>query len=234
VSTASEHAPAGEPSPRSRRSPRSKRSLRTRERILAAATEVFARRGFHGARVADIADHAGIAYGLVYHYFDNKDDILGAIFSERWSQYVSYIDEVGRMQLTFREKMRRLVHFWIEIYRREPDLMTIMINEISRSYEFLESHDIATVLVAFDAIESIIRQARESGEVHAGIDPQLATYVVLGAAEMVLTGYVIGTLRRGDAEAFTRDEELLLALLVDGLAASGADQTATSLHQRDT
>jgi len=204
--------------PRSRRSPRSKRSLRTRERILAAATEVFARYGFHGARVADIADQAGIAYGLVYHYFDNKDDILGAIFSERWSQYVSYIDEVGRMPLPFRDRMQRLVHFWVEIYRREPDLMTVMINEISRSYEFLESHDISTVLVAFDAIESIIRDARAKGEVASDIDPQLATYVVLGAAEMVLTGYVIGTLKRGDADAFAHDEQQLLALLLHGLA----------------
>jgi TetR/AcrR family transcriptional regulator, fatty acid metabolism regulator protein len=204
--------------PRSRRSPRSKRSLRTRERILVAATEVFARHGFHGARVADIADQAGLAYGLVYHYFDNKDDILGAIFSERWSQYVKYIDEVGRTQLTFREKMRRLVHFWIEIYRREPDLMTIMINEISRSYEFLESHDIGTVLVAFDAIESIIDLARSNGEVAGYIDPQLATYVVLGAAEMVLTGYVIRTLRRTGPEAFAHDEEQLLGLLLDGLS----------------
>jgi TetR/AcrR family transcriptional regulator, fatty acid metabolism regulator protein len=204
--------------PRSRRSPRSKRSVRTRERILEAATEVFARYGFHGARVADIADQAGIAYGLVYHYFDNKDDILGAIFSERWTQYVTYIDEVARTSLSFREKMRRLVHFWIEIYRREPSLMTIMINEISRSYEFLESHDIGTVLVAFDAIESIISEARSNGEVSGYIDPQLATYVVLGAAEMVLTGYVIGSLKRGDAEAFAHDEEQLLGLLLDGLS----------------
>lgn len=226
---------AADQEPRSRRSPRSKRSLRTRERILEAATEVFARYGFHGARVADIADQAGIAYGLVYHYFDNKDDILGAIFSERWSQYVSYIDEVGRMPLSFREKMRRLVHFWIEIYRREPDLMTIMINEISRSYEFLESHDIGAVLVAFDAIESIIRAARESGEVPEATDPQLATYFVLGAAEMVLTGYVMGTLRREAPDAFARDEQQLLGLLVDGLASGAAlAQVTTSRHQRDT
>src|SRR4029077_18489916 len=106
-------ATAGDPQPR--RVARSKRSAETRERILAAATEVFARSGFHGARVADIAEHAGIAYGLVYHYFRNKDDILAAIFSERWAQYVEYLHEVGRMPLPFPERMRRLVHFWIEM-----------------------------------------------------------------------------------------------------------------------
>jgi TetR/AcrR family fatty acid metabolism transcriptional regulator len=204
-------------------SARSKRSARTRERILAAATEVFARSGFHGARVADIAEHAGIAYGLVYHYFQNKDDILAAIFSERWAQYVSYLNEVRRMPLSFRERMGRLVHFWVEVYRREPDLMTIMINEISRSYEFLESHDIGTVLVAFDAIEAMIREARDNGEVHRDIDPQLAAYVVFGAAEMVLTGYVIGTLRRQNAEAFARDEDQMLELLLRGLLSGNGE-----------
>jgi TetR/AcrR family fatty acid metabolism transcriptional regulator len=203
-----------------RRTTRSKRSAHTRERILESATEVFARSGFHGARVADIAEHAGIAYGLVYHYFHNKDDILGAIFSERWSQYVSYLHEVGQLPLSFRERMGRLVHFWVEVYRREPDLMTIMINEISRSYEFLESHDIGTVMVAFDAIEAMIREARDKGEVHQNIDPQLAAYVIFGAAEMVLTGYVIGTLQRRDAAAFAGDEAQMLSLLLEGLAGS--------------
>ena len=42
------------------------------------------------------------------------------------------------MDIGFREQMRRLVHFWVEVYRREPDLMTVMINEVTRSYEFLE------------------------------------------------------------------------------------------------
>ena len=114
------------------------RSAQTRERIIAAATEVFARSGFHGAKVADIAEQAGIAYGLVYHYFHNKEDILAAIFTERWAQYVTYLHEVGDMEIGFREQMRRLVHFWVEVYRREPDLMTVMINEVTRSYEFLE------------------------------------------------------------------------------------------------
>jgi hypothetical protein len=99
-------------------------------------------------------------------------------------------------------------------------MMTIMINEVSRSYEFLESHDIGTVLVAFDAIEAMIREARDAGEVPEDLDPQLAAYVVFGAAEMVLTGYVIGTLRRDDAAAFKRDEAQMLALLLDGLSGS--------------
>jgi TetR/AcrR family fatty acid metabolism transcriptional regulator len=190
---------AGEAAQGARNAPRTTRSAQTRERIIAAATEVFARSGFHGARVADIAEQAGIAYGLVYHYFHNKEDILAAIFTERWAQYVTYLRDVGDMDVDFREQMRKLVHFWVEVYRREPDLMTVM--------------------MAFEAIEQIIRKARDRGEVRAGVDPQLASYVVFGAAEMVLTGYVMGTLRRDDAGAYAGDEAQMLEMLLDGVAA---------------
>jgi TetR/AcrR family transcriptional regulator, fatty acid metabolism regulator protein len=196
-----------------------RRSARTRERIIEAATEVFARRGVHGTRVADIAERAGIAYGLVYHHFRNKEEILSAIFAERWAQYVAYLEELARTPAPFRERMRRLIHFWVETYRHDNDLMTVMINEITRSYEFLESHDITAVLVAFDPIERIIVEGRANGEVRADLDARLATYVVLGVAEMVLTGYVIGTLPREDAQAYAHDEEQLLSLLIEGMRA---------------
>jgi TetR/AcrR family fatty acid metabolism transcriptional regulator len=199
-----------------------RRSARTRERIIEAATEVFARRGVHGTRVADIAERAGIAYGLVYHHFRNKEEILSAIFAERWAQYVAYLEELAHTPAPFRERMRRLIHFWVEAYRQDNDLMTVMINEITRSYEFLESHDITAVLVAFDPIERIIAEGRDNGEVRADLDARLATYVVFGVAEMVLTGYVMGTLPRTDAQAYSRDEEQLLSLLIDGMSAPPA------------
>jgi TetR/AcrR family transcriptional regulator, fatty acid metabolism regulator protein len=198
---------------------RSRRSARTRERILAAATEVFARRGFHGARVADIAEQAGIAYGLVYHHFRNKDDILAAIFSERWGEYVRYVEDMAGSAESFREQVTHLVHFWVETWRQEPHLMTVMINEISRSYEFIESHDPGRVLVAFDAVERLISAAQQRGEVRAELDARLMTYAVLGVAEMVLTGYVMNSLRRDSAGEYRRDEEQLVALLLDGMGA---------------
>ena len=196
---------------------RTRRSARTRERILQAATEVFARRGFHGARVADIAEVAGIAYGLVYHHFRKKDEILAAIFSERWSLYVRYVDEIATAPQTFREQIGHLVHFWVETWRQDPHLMTVMINEISRSYEFIEAHDVGTVLVAFDAVERLIVKAQQRGEVREDLDAKLVTYAILGMAEMILTGYVIGTLRRDSREAYARDETQLIALMTEGM-----------------
>ncbi|HEY2706023.1 MAG TPA: TetR/AcrR family transcriptional regulator [Candidatus Dormibacteraeota bacterium] len=193
------------------------RSVRTRERIVAAATEVFARRGLHGARVADIAEAAGIAYGLVYHHFRNKEEILAAIFQERWGRHLGYLEEVAASPAPVRERLARLVHFWVETYRSDPHLMTVMINEISRSYEFIESHDVGTVIEAFVIVERMLDRAQELGELRADLDCRLASYLVLGAAEMVLTGYVLGTLRRTTREEFAADERQLVAMLLDGI-----------------
>ncbi len=52
--------------------------------ILDAAVRVFARRGYHGSRVGDIAEEAGVAHGLLYHYFASKEAVLQAIFRENW------------------------------------------------------------------------------------------------------------------------------------------------------
>ncbi len=67
-----------------------------RRQILDAAVRVFARQGFHSTRVSDIADEAGVAYGLVYHYFKSKDEVLNELFSERWSLLLAAIDEADR------------------------------------------------------------------------------------------------------------------------------------------
>jgi TetR/AcrR family transcriptional regulator, fatty acid metabolism regulator protein len=202
------------------RPPRARRSARTRERIVAAATEVFARRGLHGARVADIAEAAGIAYGLVYHHFRNKEEILAAIFQERWSMHLRYLAEVADSPSPFRERIARLVHLWVETYRNDPHFMTVLINEISRSYEFIDSHDVGTVLEAFEIVERMVLQAQRVGEVRADLDPRLAAYLILGAAEMVLTGYVVGTLVRGSREDYAADERRLAGMILDGVCAS--------------
>ena len=65
-----------------------------RRLILDAAVRVFARQGFHTCRVSDIADEAGVAYGLVYHYFQSKDEVLDTLFLERWELMLAAIDEI--------------------------------------------------------------------------------------------------------------------------------------------
>ena len=62
--------------------------------ILDAAVRVFARKGFHASRVGDIAEEAGVAHGLLYHYFSSKDEVLETIFREHWTALLERIHAV--------------------------------------------------------------------------------------------------------------------------------------------
>src|SRR5881227_4303629 len=98
-----------------------------RRLILDAAIHVFARKGFHSCRVSDVADEAGVAYGLVYHYFSSKEEILNTLFTERWQLMLDAIVEIdGRGELSARDKLGQVAGFIIDSYRHEPDLMKVI------------------------------------------------------------------------------------------------------------
>ena len=62
--------------------------------ILDAAVRVFAAKGYHTCRVGDIAEEAGIAHGLLYHYFASKDEVLQTVFRENWSELLQRFEQV--------------------------------------------------------------------------------------------------------------------------------------------
>jgi len=101
--------------------------------ILDAAVRVFARQGFHTCRVSDIADEAGVAYGLVYHYFSSKDEILDTLFLERWNVMLGAIAEADRTLRSPREKLRAIAGFIVDSYRYEPELMKVIVVEVTRA-----------------------------------------------------------------------------------------------------
>ena len=104
-----------------------------RRQILDAAIRVFARQGFHACRVSDIAREAGVAYGLVYHYFNSKDQVLNELFVERWSLLLAAIEEVDSRPIPPREKLDAVAGFIIDSYRHDPELMKVIIVEVTRA-----------------------------------------------------------------------------------------------------
>ena len=102
-----------------------------RRQILDAAIRVFARQGFHATRVSDIADEAGVAYGLVYHYFKSKDQVLNELFVERWSLLLAAIEETDRGDGPPREKLAAVASFIVDSYVHDPELMKVIIVEVN-------------------------------------------------------------------------------------------------------
>jgi TetR/AcrR family transcriptional regulator, fatty acid metabolism regulator protein len=158
--------------------------------ILEAAVRVFARQGFHTCRVADIADEAGVAYGLVYHYFTSKEQILDTLFLERWALMLAAIADADRRQPSAREKLYAIAGFIIDSYRYDPDLMKVIIVEVTRAANTFGRTHLAEIREAYGQIARIVERAQADGTFRAEIDPPFAALAFYGLIEQVLTGWI--------------------------------------------
>ncbi|CAB4917566.1 unannotated protein [freshwater metagenome] len=165
-----------------------------RRLILEAAVRVFAREGFNGARVSDVADEAGIAYGLVYHYFRSKDEILDTIFLERWNVMLEAITGVREQPLTAREQLEAVASFIVESYRRDPDVMKVIVVEVTRAANSFGRAHLAQIREAYDGIAAIVAAGQASGELRDTVTPAFAAMAFYGAIEQVLTGWIFDVL----------------------------------------
>ena len=168
-----------------------------RRLILDAAIRVFAQQGFHTCRVSDIADEAGVAYGLVYHYFRSKDEILDTLFLERWDVLLAAIREVDQGELPARAKLHAIASFIVDSYHHDPDLMKVIIVEVTRAANSFGRRHLGKIGEAYALIADIVEQAQRSGEFKDEVTPQFAAMAFYGAIEQVLTGWIFELLPSG-------------------------------------
>ena len=190
--------------------------LDKRRLILDAAIRVLARQGYHGTRVSDIADEAGVAYGLVYHYFKSKDEVLNELFVERWSLLLAAIEEADREQPTPREKLAAVAGFIIDSYRYDPELMKVIIVEVTRAANSFGRTHLPEINRAYEMIAKIVEDAKASGEFRADVDAQFASMWFYGAIEQLLSGWVFELIPTGD-EDYERAKRLVVETICGGL-----------------
>ncbi len=195
---------------------RAKASQDKRRLILDAAVRVFARQGFHACRVSDIADEAGVAYGLVYHYFDSKDEVLDVLFLERWSVMLDLIREVDAQEIPVREKLGAIASFIVDSYRHDPDLMKVIIVEVTRAANSFGNTHIAMIREAYDLIGGMIAKAQAQGVFKTQIESRFAAMAFYGAIEQLLTGWIFDLLP-SDEEYFERAKWLVVETVCGGL-----------------
>lgn len=189
-----------------------------RRQILDAAVRVFARQGFHTCRVSDIADEAGVAYGLVYHYFRSKDEVLNTLFQERWSLMTALIEDVDRQELTAREKLRAVTSFIFDSYRHDPELMKVIIVEVTRAANSFGQTHLTEIRKAYDGIAMIVEHGQDAGELRTDITPSFAAMTFYGAIEQVLTSWIFDLLPFGESEA-EQAKTLIVETICGGLDA---------------
>ena len=192
-----------------------------RQQILEGAVRVFARQGFHTCRVSDIAEEAGVAYGLVYHYFQSKGQILDTLFTERWSVLLQVIADTDAQDLAAREKLRAIAAFIIDSYRHDPDLMKVIIVEVTRAANTFGRTHLPEIREAYAGIAAIVQRAQEEGVFTDAVTAEFAAMAYYGAIEQVLTGWIFGLLDEGEQD-YERAKRFVVETICDGLEAQSA------------
>jgi TetR/AcrR family transcriptional regulator, fatty acid metabolism regulator protein len=197
-------------------SPRSANAIDKRRMILDAAIRVFAREGFHRCRVSDIANEAGVAYGLVYHYFRSKDEVLDTLFTERWTLLLGAIADVDARDLPIREKLHAIASFIIDSYQNDPDLMKVIIVEVTRAANTFGRAHLEEISKAYEGIGAIFRKAQDGGAFRTDFSPEFATLCFYGAIEQLLTAWIFEAIA-ATPDTFEQAKRMVVETVCGGL-----------------
>jgi AcrR family transcriptional regulator len=199
-------------------------SAEKRELIVEAAIEVFAEKGFHDTRISDIATRAGIAYGLVYHYFKNKEEILDTLFLERWSEFIDAVRAIASDGRSAEDKLLSIAAVVLSAHRSRPQWVKVLIFEIQRTQRILDPERVEVVGELFVLIAQILRDGQASGELREDLDPDLACYIFVGGIDIVVTNRVLGLVEGGseldgdEGEYYVHIARTVVELFVRGMA----------------
>jgi len=181
-----------------------------RAQILAAAVRVFARQGYESTRVGDVAKEAGVAYGLVYHYFGSKEAVLEAVFHEAWGRLLAAVEVAEQTGEDAAEQLSLVVKIVLRAWRDDPDLVRLLVREITRNPHIHDELD--EIGQAFASLQRIVERGQSAGTFRGEVDARFAAWMLYGALEEVLTGWVLGQLP-DDAEAVAAAEREVIGTL---------------------
>jgi TetR/AcrR family fatty acid metabolism transcriptional regulator len=198
---------------------RSSRRLTSREikheRILRAATEVFANKGYFEARMTDVAKQAEVADGTLYLYFEGKEHLLMSIFDDVLGRFIDRLQqEISELDDPV-AKLRVMVRLHLETLGRDPALAQVLQIETRHSRRFMSVFTRGKLGEYLNLLRTIIEEGQESGAFRRDINPGLATNVVFGAVDELVMSWVL-TDQAGD---LTRQVDPILGILTRGLLA---------------
>jgi TetR/AcrR family fatty acid metabolism transcriptional regulator len=184
--------------------------------ILDAALKIMKQKGFHRARMSDIAREAGISYGLVYHYFTNKEDLFDAILNRWWQGLFQLTGDIIEGAYDVHTKLRHIINYFLDSYQSNPELVNIFITEISRSTTNLTTARLERFKEFMFLTEQVITEGQEREVLRRDFKARYLTYIFLGALETFVSAMVLVDQRiKGDAQK-DRIAESILEVFLNG------------------
>jgi TetR/AcrR family transcriptional regulator, fatty acid metabolism regulator protein len=162
-----------------------------RRRILQAAVKVFARKGYFGARVSEIARRANVADGTIYLYFRGKEDILVSLFDEVMAEHI----QKGREELLrvsgAPARLKAIAAHHLRLLGANRDLAVVFQVELRQSTKFMERFTASWLQDYFAVVDGVIADGQREGSLRPDLPRKVATKAFFGALDEMVTSWVV-------------------------------------------
>jgi TetR/AcrR family transcriptional regulator, fatty acid metabolism regulator protein len=193
-----------------------------RDRILAAATQVFARHGFFGAQVADVAREAGVAAGTVYLYFRSKDDLLISIFEKTMASAIAEGRQALAVLTDPEARLRRIARLHLARLGADRDLAVVFQVELRQTTKFMARFSATGLRDYLGLIRDVVTDGQKQGRFRSRPSPTLVAKMLFGALDEMATNWVLSE-RKYD---LVSDADAVIDVFVTGLGAVAAPRKA--------
>ncbi len=201
-----------------------------RRRILAAAVTLFGQKGFHEARIAEIAAGAAVAEGTVYLYFRNKEDLLAAVFDDTMDEVLARGRDIASSDAPATGRLVRMIDLHLSFLAADRSLASVFQIELRRSARLVERFSRSKLVGYFRMLEGVVRDGIIRGEFRADLTPRLAVRILFGAADEILSEWLLSGEAAPQADARLLTETVLRGFNSNpGLAGEG---TAVRVRSR--
>lgn len=157
-----------------------------REQILSAALHLFASRGFAATKISDIVARGGMSQGLVYHYFNSKEEIFYALLERAMDTSSQSLLMVEKMPLSPLEKVRQTARYilnGIENFNDSAYYFLIVVHaSIMESEDDRREKLLSKGNIAIQTMAGFIREGQTAGEIKEG-DPLKMTITFFAAIQ---------------------------------------------------
>ena len=168
-----------------------KRAIDKRAVILDAALRTFVKRGYPKTKVAEIASEAGVAEGTLYNYFPSKEDLLLALFDEKWGGIVEEIKKkIGRLDDP-NKKLKAIFSLVIRMFKGDRQLAELFMVDVKQSSIFLNNYTINRIIEFLALIEEILEEGKRKGIYRKDLNTRVAKMIIFGAAQGILLSWVL-------------------------------------------
>lgn len=185
------------------------------QKIIHAATKVFAEKGFYNSKVSDVAKEAQVADGTIYLYFKNKDDLLISIFEDSMDHFTAAVQEEMRGAQGPVERLRGFIKLHLELVREHQDTAQVLQIELRQSSKFMKEYAATKFRDYLDIISTILEEGQRLGCFKQGINPQIVKRAIFGAIDEMALEWVLMKKKKYSVDEVA---DQLCAMFIDGLA----------------